>query len=91
MKCEICNDHEAYHDHHIHSKAYDGSNKSFNIASLCPNCHNEVHLGKIIIEGRFLTDDGYMLIWHRAGEESITGTTLGQVYLQPQSVPRYLA
>jgi hypothetical protein len=82
MKCEICNTYEAHQKHHIVSRMYSGSNRNFNIASLCPNCHNDVHHGpKIIIEGRFLTDYGYSLIWHMKGEESITGMESDQVYL----------
>ena len=90
MKCEICNEREYQHEHHIQSKVFKGKNKASNIAYLCASDHVDVHLGKIIIEGRFLTDDGYMLIWHRAGEESITGIDPRPVYLIPQrlSTPR---
>jgi hypothetical protein len=81
MKCEICN-HTAQHEHHIVSKSFKGSNKAHNIAHLCASCHHDLHHGpKIIIEGRFLTDDGYTLIWHMKGEESITGMESDQVYL----------
>lgn len=83
MNCEICVTNPVYHKHHIISKAYDGSNDESNIAHLCANCHIDVHLGKVVIEGRFLTDVGYMLIWHRKGEESITGMESHKVYLQP--------
>lgn len=82
MKCEICNN-NYHHEHHIVSKAFKGSNKKYNRCNLCGSCHAEVHLGNIIIEGRFLTSEGYMVIWHKKGEPSITGMESDKVYLIP--------
>ena len=70
--CQICNQ-KAHHSHHINSKSYKGSNKKFNLVDLCASCHVEVHLSNIVLEGVFLTSDGYELIWHKKGEDSITG------------------
>jgi len=70
--CEICGK-AAHHRHHIQSRSQGGNNNPSNIALLCASDHMEVHLGNIIIEGRFLTDDGYLLIYHKKGELSITG------------------
>jgi hypothetical protein len=39
-----------------------------NIAHICGSCHNEVHAGDRIIEGRYLTSSGVRLFWHRRGE-----------------------
>ena len=91
MLCEICNEREHHHKHHIQSKVYNGSNKAYNTCMLCASDHVEVHKGTLIIEGRFLTDDGYMLIWHRNGDDSITGTDPSPVYLISPPAPRYLA
>jgi uncharacterized protein YlaI len=74
--CEICKAHKARHDHHIQSKSKGGSSQPFNIAYICPNCHDDVHRGIVILEGKFLaTGSGYTLIYHMIGEESITGIT----------------
>jgi hypothetical protein len=78
--CEICNK-NYHHKHHIESKSFQGSNKKFNIAYLCASCHTEVHLGNIIIEGRFLTTEGYKLIFHLKGENSITGQESEKVFV----------
>jgi hypothetical protein len=79
MKCSICSN-EAQHTHHIVSKSKGGTNLPYNKTRLCGCCHHDVHKGTIIIEGNFLTSDGYQLIFHRAGEESITGSS-PDVYL----------
>jgi len=38
-----------------------------NIANICGSCHNEVHAGEKIIEGRYVTTGGHKLFWHRSG------------------------
>ena len=63
MQCEICNLNVARDKHHIQSKSLGGSNAKSNIANLCPNCHREVHLGIKIIEGKFLSTEGFKVIW----------------------------
>lgn len=71
--CEICKSFEYLQTHHIQSKCYNGSNLPSNLCSLCPNCHNSVHKGDIILEGRFLTMSGNTLIFRKNGDPSITG------------------
>lgn len=78
--CEICNLKLNVEKHHIQSKCFEGSNAKHNICYICPNCHRKVHLGEIILEGKFLTLDGFKLIYHLKGEESITGFN-NEVYL----------
>lgn len=82
MKCEIewCTN-EARHYHHIISKCYNGKNSKENLAGLCPNCHDDVHRGNVILEGKFMTTDGYKLMAHRRDEPSITGMEDSRVYL----------
>lgn len=75
MKCEICKTNKYRHKHHIISKCYGGTNEPYNIALLCANCHHDVHSGAIVIEGRFLTTQGYMLIYHKSNEKTITNVT----------------
>lgn len=71
--CEICGDIAYTDNHHIQSKSKSGSNKAFNRASLCKKCHDLVHRGEIILEGRFMTSNDNMLIFHNYGDDSITG------------------
>ena len=42
-----------------------------NIATICGSCHNEVHAGQKIIEGRFATTGGVRLFWHKHGDACI--------------------
>lgn len=72
--CEICGS-KSHHKHHIQSKSLGGSNKPYNIAYLCASCHAEIHIGNIVLEGKFLSTNGYVLIYHKLGEKSITGQT----------------
>ncbi len=78
MVCEICKeDFSSLDKHHITSKSKEGTNKRYNICHICPNCHRKVHLGDIILEGRFKTTackvNESELIWRYKNEESITG------------------
>jgi len=70
--CEVCQKESITDKHHIHSKSLGGSNKLNNLAFLCPNCHKLVHKGLIVLEGKFDTTDGKILVYHKFNEESIT-------------------
>ena len=74
MKCATC-ERESQHTHHIISKSMGGKNTKANTIRVCAACHFDIHASKIVIEGNFLTTDGYQVIFHRAGEESITGSS----------------
>ncbi|NCO32085.1 HNH endonuclease, partial [bacterium] len=71
MKCQICKINDYQNKHHIISKSKGGKNGKNNICYLCSNCHFNVHKNNIIIEGFFLTTEGYQLIFHKKNEESI--------------------
>jgi hypothetical protein len=71
--CEICNiDFIKLDKHHIQSKSKGGSNKTYNTIDICPNCHRSIHCAEIIVEGKFLTTDGYKLLWHKKDNQPIT-------------------
>jgi len=72
-KCEICKQTNFLVEHHIEGREVRNANNNSNIANICPNCHYQIHLGLIIIEGKFLTSDGYEIIFHRKDQKSITG------------------
>jgi len=82
MKCEICeNCFVSIDKHHIQSKSKGGSDRPSNIAHICPNHHRMVHLGLLIIEGRFNSTNGDVLVWRKYTEKSITGTKDPDVYI----------
>jgi len=90
MTCPICNSNFLFtEDHHIESVCYGGSNKPFNKCKICPNCHTLVHAGEIIIEGKFSSTGGTILIWRNKGEESITGLPDPKVYLYKRETKDY--
>lgn len=80
-ECEICLNIFHVDNHHIQSVSKDGSNKKWNKIKICPDCHRLVHIGEIIIEGKFLTSSGYKLLWRRKDSESITENK-PEVYIQ---------
>lgn len=84
--CEICNKQTDFiKKHHIHSKSLGGSNKPFNIANICSDCHDMVHCGLIIIEGRFASMNGNVLVWRPFTESSITGLSDPECWLKPNA------
>ena len=78
--CQVCYKPNLLHKHHITSKSCGGSNKPHNIAHICPNCHNLVHNSIIVLEGIFLTSEGYELLWHYKDGGSITGIEPPKVF-----------
>jgi len=74
--CEICKDSILTDVHHIHSISLGGLDVPFNKCELCPNCHRLVHLGDIVIEGRFMSSSCLVgeteLVYRCKNEPSIT-------------------
>jgi len=86
VKCQICNKETDFiKEHHIHSKSLGGKDSPYNIASICSDCHDKVHYGLIIIEGKFGSVNGNILIWRKFIDESITGLSDPPVWLKPNS------
>jgi len=86
MECEICKKHTDFiKDHHINSKSLGGEDKPYNIAHICSECHDKVHYGLIIIEGRFGSMNGNTLIWRKFTDKSVTGLSDPTVWLKPNS------
>ena len=71
--CQICGEPHILQTHHIDGRDIPNANHSSNLADLCPTCHNNVHWGEVIIERWVMTSSGMELIWHKKGEESLTG------------------
>jgi len=74
-KCEFkeCEEKIKIDNHHIHSLSKGGKDKPWNKCKVCPNCHRKIHMGEIIIEGRFETTAGNTIVYRNKGEKSITG------------------
>lgn len=68
--CEICgeSDSSILEIHHIISRSRGGSNHPSNLCYICCNCHCKVHNGDIILEGRYNSTSGNILIWRRFGD-----------------------
>ena len=71
--CQICGEKTILQTHHIEGRDIPNANHSSNLVSICPNCHGLCHWGEIIIEKWTMTSVGMELIWHKKGEESLTG------------------
>ena len=70
--CDICHYKTFLHTHHIGGREIPNADFDFNLADVCPNCHNEIHYGRIIIEGWFTTTNGMELLWHKKDESGFT-------------------
>ena len=83
MICPICkrNTKNVFDIHHVQSRSHGGSNLRSNKIRICPNCHRQIHLGDIIIEGKVLTTAGVEVIFHKKGEPSITNKQPPAVYI----------
>lgn len=72
-ECPICLLTTKLCRHHINGRDIPRAEDSSNIAWVCPNCHDAIHEGDVIIEGWFMTTDGRELIWRRREDDAITG------------------
>ena len=61
-KCEICNKVDNIDVHHIESKSLGGSDREWNKIGVCPSCHRAIHMGQIVVIGKFLTLEGYKVL-----------------------------
>ena len=69
--CDICGAIEYLESHHIDGRNIKNYNKEFNVCHICPNCHNKVHWGDIIIEQWVMTTVGAQLLWRSCNEEKL--------------------
>jgi len=56
-------------EHHIHGREIANWKAIWNISWICPSCHDDVHAGKVVLEGWITTTGGKILGWHNDGEE----------------------
>jgi hypothetical protein len=68
MLCPICNRKHALIEHHIHGREIPNAEAQWNKCRICAACHDDIHIGTVIIEGWFMTTGGEKLVWRRAGE-----------------------
>jgi hypothetical protein len=71
MRCPICNEPRLLVEHHIHGRDIIEKNRLWNRCWICASCHDEVHSGKIVLEGWISTTEGKNLIWRTQIEAPI--------------------
>lgn len=72
-KCAICDRACPLVAHHIHGREVKDADGEWNIAAICPTCHDEIHLDlptRIIVIGWYMTTGGRRLVWHRKNESA---------------------
>lgn len=74
--CDVCGKKRRLVVHHLSGHT---GNQRFNLANVCPDCHQDIHDGIIVIEGWAASTLGLKLFWHRRDES----TTLGRVEVPP--------
>lgn len=72
-ECDICKAKAFLEIHHINGREIPDAERLYNLCSICPNCHKAIHFGSIIIEKWASGFDGDILLWHKKGEESLSG------------------
>jgi len=84
--CEICEEQlSMIVKHHIHSQSKGGTNKKSNIANICSNCHADVHHGLIVIEGRWNSTHGNILVFRKWNEPYVITEDVPDVWLYPNA------
>lgn len=78
QKCAVCLEYYPLVEHHLCGRGVKDWDKPWNRCRICANCHDKVHLQegnseRVILEGWYGTTGGRRLVWHKEGEESITG------------------
>ena len=66
--CDLCNKQRRLVLHHINGRDIPNAEALWNKCWICPDDHDSVHSGDIIIEGWVATSSGTILAWHKAGE-----------------------
>ena len=72
-RCDLCSLQMPLQEHHIRGRKGKDPHRKDNLAYICANDHVRIHTGEYILEGWFMTSAGRELIWHKAGEASLTG------------------
>jgi hypothetical protein len=87
LVCEICEERTEILliNHHIQSRSKGGIDHPSNIACLCRSCHEHVHHGLIIIEGRFNSNVGNIVVYHKWNESYVIKEVTPEVWLYPDA------
>lgn len=48
-RCRHCNDRNSLHPHHVVYKSHQGPDELWNLITLCAQCHNAHHEGKLLV------------------------------------------
>lgn len=82
--CAVCGVSRILVEHHLRGREIPNANAPSNVCNVCDNCHRDLHEGRIVIEGFFVTTTGRKLFWHCAGETGVTGESV-RPYLIPKT------
>ena len=61
--CDICKRITLLVTHHIKGREVWDANKEYNLAHICPNCHDKVHMNLITHLQWQMTSDGRILLF----------------------------
>ena len=68
--CPVCESKRLMVLHHIHGRDIGKDwDKAWNRCWICASCHDDIHSGRIEIEGWVTTTKRKELVWHKSGEE----------------------
>jgi hypothetical protein len=70
--CPVCRNKKMLVEHHIHGRDFPEKNRRWNRCWVCASCHDEIHAGKVILEGYISTTEGMKLGWHKLGDEPLS-------------------
>jgi hypothetical protein len=71
--CAVCGRSRALVEHHIRGREGKDAGAAWNLAWVCPDCHDDIHRGDVLLEGWFGTSGGRRLHWHRRGDPDVAG------------------
>jgi hypothetical protein len=85
--CEICEESNSILliTHHIQSVCNGGSEFPSNLVRLCRYCHEKVHHGLIVIEGRWNSNVGNIVVFHNWDEPYVIRENAPEVWLYPNA------
>lgn len=67
-ECDVCGKKRKLILHHIWGRDIPNANALWNQCWICPDDHDSIHSGDLVLEGWLYSTDGKILAWHRAGE-----------------------
>ena len=70
--CDVCKHYFPLVRHHLNGREIPKYDEPFNVAEVCPNCHQDIHSGEVVVEGWMQTSVGRELIWRNKNSDPVT-------------------